>query len=109
MGTVHKIRAVEGEGSVQYGHFSDKEEGFFKCGRPHFLVQKTSDFLYLWCVRTDKGSCASADIWRTRGSIFRDFVRTSFMDGPLSWIFLLRFVTLSICKIICAGARAFKV
>jgi len=37
---------------------------------PHFLVQKTST-ISKWCVRTDK--------WK--GSIFRDFVRTSFMDG----------------------------
>jgi len=31
-----------------------------------------------------KGGGASADILQTRGegSIFRDFVRTSFMDGP---------------------------
>jgi len=28
---------------VQYRHFSDNR-GFFRCGRPHFLVQKTSDF-----------------------------------------------------------------
>jgi len=26
----------------------------FRCGRPHFLKQKTSDFLHIWCVRTDK-------------------------------------------------------
>jgi len=32
---------------------------------------KTPIFRNLWCVRTDK-----------RESIFRDFVRTSFMDAP---------------------------
>jgi len=35
-------------------------------------------FLNLGCVCTDKDGFGSAD----RGSIFRDFVRTSFMDAP---------------------------
>jgi len=38
-------------------------------------------FRNLWCIRKDKGgrgSCAD----RGGGSIFRDFVRTSFMDAP---------------------------
>jgi len=44
------------EGVVQCGHFSDKgERGFFRCGRPHFLMQKTRIFRNLWCVHTDKG------------------------------------------------------
>jgi len=46
-------------------------EGILRCGRPHFLVQNTTDFRNLWYVRTNNG-----------GSIFRDFVGTSFMDGP---------------------------
>jgi len=43
-----------------------------------------SKLTYLWCVRTDKGGWASADILRTRGegSIFSDFLRTSFVVGP---------------------------
>jgi len=41
---IKNVRSQEGEGFVQCGHFSDKR-GFFRCGRPHFLVQKTSDFL----------------------------------------------------------------
>jgi len=46
----------------------------FRCGRPHFFAQnKTSDFSKFMIVRTDKEG---------GGSIFRDFVRTSFMDGP---------------------------
>jgi len=35
-----------------------KDKGFFRCGRPHFLVQKTSDFSkFMVCLhgRTDKG------------------------------------------------------
>jgi len=31
-----------------------RKEGFFRCGRPHFLVQKTPDFQNSWCVRTDR-------------------------------------------------------
>jgi len=33
-----------GLGVAQCRHFVDKGERFFKCGRPHFLVQKTSDY-----------------------------------------------------------------
>jgi len=29
---------------VQCGHFMKKGEGIFRCGRPHLLMQKTSDF-----------------------------------------------------------------
>jgi len=29
--------------------------GFFSCGRPHFLEQKTWIFRNFWYVRTDKG------------------------------------------------------
>jgi len=34
-GAVHK-RQPQSEVFVQCRHFSDKEEGFFNCGRPHF-------------------------------------------------------------------------
>jgi len=44
LGAVHKGRHRQGEEVVQCGHFVDKGEGFFRCGRPHFLAQKTSDF-----------------------------------------------------------------
>jgi len=61
------------------------KEEFFICGRPHFLVQKRRIFRNLWCVRMDKerrlSQCGHfAD--NGEGSIFRDFVRTSFMDSP---------------------------
>jgi len=29
-------------------------EGFFRCGRPHFFVQKHRIFQNFWCVRMDK-------------------------------------------------------
>jgi len=53
-----------------------------------FWCKKHRIFRNLWCVRTEKkeGECrTSAHILRTRrrGSIFRDFVRTSFTDGSL--------------------------
>jgi len=46
----------------------------FRCGRPYVLLQKTSDVSNLRCVRTDK----------CRGTIFRNFVRTSFMKKKTS-------------------------
>jgi len=44
-----------------------RTRGFFICGRPHFFVQKHRVFWKLWCVCTDKGSWASANILWTRG------------------------------------------
>jgi len=78
------IKDVRSQGVVQCGYFADK--WLFRCGRPHFLVQKTSDFRNLWCVRNKRGGGVSQYVHlRTRreGSIFCDFVRPSFMDGLL--------------------------
>jgi len=70
--------------------FRTRGEGFFRCGRPHFLAQKNFGFFEIYGVsalRTDKGGRGVEQV-RTfadkgeRGSIFTDFVRTSFMDGP---------------------------
>jgi len=52
-----------------------------------FWRQKLRIFRNLWCVRTAKRewSWASATFCGqggVEGSIFRDFVRMSFMDGP---------------------------
>jgi len=47
---------------------------------------KNLEFLgNLWCIRTDKvGRVVElVRIFSDRGSIFCDFVRTHFMDGPL--------------------------
>jgi len=38
-----KMSAVRGKAVVQCGHFTDK--GVFRCRLPHFLMQKTSDFM----------------------------------------------------------------
>jgi len=48
---------------------------FFRCGRPHFLAQKTSDFeIYGVSERTrELSQCGQ----RVGGPIFRDFVWTS--------------------------------
>jgi len=51
---------------------------------PHFLAQKPSNFSKFMVYPDRQEGLSSADILRTRRSIFRDFVRTSFMDGPLS-------------------------
>jgi len=54
---------------------------------------KIIGFRNLWCVCTDKG----VELARTfygpgrKGSIFRDFVRTSFMDGPLKVSYQYRY------------------
>jgi len=39
----------EGRGFLQYGHFSDKGEGFLIWCKNHCCFQK------LWCVRTNNG------------------------------------------------------
>jgi len=50
------VRSQGGEGLSSADIFRTRR--FLKCGRPHFLVQKTSDF---WYVRMDKGGWGSAD------------------------------------------------
>jgi len=70
--SIKDVRSQGGEKFVQCGYFADKG-GFFKCRRPHFSKQKTSHFWkFMVCTHGQGG----------RGSIFRDFVRTSFMDRP---------------------------
>jgi len=60
-----------------------------------FWRKKLRIFQNLWCVRTDKGGRGIETV-RTffgqeeRGSIFRDFLRTSFMDGHLVVLFHLK-------------------
>jgi len=50
-----------------------------------FWCKKLRVFQNLWCVRTDK------DRERDGRSIFRDFVRASFMNGPLCSVYTYRF------------------
>jgi len=73
---------------VQFGHFADKGEGFFRCGCPQFLTQKTPDFLKLMMCLHGQGGRGLSQCGhfsdKGEGSIFRDFVRTSFMAAPNS-------------------------
>jgi len=56
---------------------------FFRYGRPHFLVQKTSNFSkFMLCPHGQGGKGMSQCGQEGRGSIFCDFVRTSCMDAP---------------------------
>jgi len=63
-----------------------------KGGSWHFLVQKTSDFSNLWCVRTDKRGErgeASADILRSEGEgNFSRFCANVLYGRPLSHSYL---------------------
>jgi len=55
LGAVHQTSAVTGGGVVQCEHFSDKR-AFFRYGRPHFLVQNTSDFSkFMVCLHEQRG------------------------------------------------------
>jgi len=61
----------------------------FRCERPKFLLQKLKILQKFWCVRTDKeGRVEAVQIFIGQGgeSIFGDFVRTSFTDGPLNTV-----------------------
>jgi len=80
--SIKDVRSQGGGGFVQCGHFADKGgRGFFRCGRPHFLAQKNSNFSKFMLCPHGKGGVVQCG-QGGRGSIFRVFVRTSFMDGP---------------------------
>jgi len=68
---------------VRCRHFADK--GVFRCGSPHFLVQKASDFSKFTVCPHGQGErelsqCGHFSVMERL--IFCDFVRMSFMDGP---------------------------
>jgi len=54
---------------------------FFRCGRPQFLEQKTSDFSKFMVCPHGQGGFSQRE-QEGGGAIFRDFVQTSFMDDP---------------------------
>jgi len=74
-GAIHK-RPLQSGGFVQCG-----QGGFFRCRRPHFL-SKMHWIFEIYVSAWTRG----VESVRTRGreSIFQDFVRTFFMDSPLS-------------------------
>jgi len=85
LGSVHKRRPQSGErGFVQCGYFSDK--GFLQMWTSALFGAKTSYFRNLRCDCTNKweGGWAKRTFFGQgrEGSIFCDFVRTPFMDGP---------------------------
>jgi len=61
--------------------FGQGGSGILQMRTPHFLVQKRSNFSKFLVCPHGQGGWGSSDILRRRMSIFRDFVRTSFMDG----------------------------
>jgi len=82
LGAVHKGRPQSGRFvKCGQGGSSDADVRTFWCKNAKFFE------IYGVSARTrGEGGSASADILRTRGrvSIFRDFVRTSFMNGALT-------------------------
>jgi len=74
------------EGVIQCG-----QGEFFRCGRPRFFGAKNIVFdiygVSAWTrgkgVEPVRTFCRQEE----RGSIFSDFVRTSFMEGHLFWFF----------------------
>jgi len=55
-----------------------RTRGFFRCGRLHFFVQKSSDFLkFVVCPHGQGRGWASADILWTRGGV--NFSRLNFV------------------------------
>jgi len=86
LGAVHKDVRSQGEGVCRVRtFFGQGGKGSSDADVHTFLWKKLRNFLNLWCVHTDKGDWANADILRTwvRGLIFREFVRMSFMNGSL--------------------------
>jgi len=77
-GTVHKRRPQSGGCPVRTRRGGGR---VFRCGRPHFLAQKSLIFKIYGVSARTRGGIKPVRT-RGRGSVFRDFVRTSFMDGP---------------------------
>jgi len=79
-GAVHKIRP-QSEGNGKFVQCGQRGRGFFRCGRPHISVPKSSVFRNLWCVRPA----------RTREvSQFSRFCADTLYGRPLTnqpWIF----------------------
>jgi len=60
------------------------QDGFFRCGRPHFLVQKHWIFRNLLFVRTDKGGWGLSQYEQGgRGQFFAILCGSGF-ERPLS-------------------------
>jgi len=81
------VISVRGEGVCPVRtFFGQGGKGLFRCGRPHFLVQKpkTSDFSKFIVFPHGQGGlnqCGHFSDKRGGGSFFRNFMQTSFIDG----------------------------
>jgi len=106
LGAVHKRRPQSGgKGDLSIVDIlRTRGEGVFsKADVRTFWRKNLRIFWNLWCVHTDKGEggWTSTDILRIRGTIFRDFVRTFFMDGPLLFCVLVCSFVFMFLKIGC--------
>jgi len=87
LGSVHKRRPNHEREFLQCGHFADKGERVLQMRISALFEAKPLDFSkFVWCIRTDKeGEFEPVRTLYGQGGgiIFRDFMRTSFMGGPL--------------------------
>jgi len=81
---------------VQCGHFADKEEGgFFRCRRPHFLMQTTLNFSKFTVVRMDKeGEGEPVRNFSDKGKEvkFSRFCADVFYGRPFAFYFIFKFL-----------------
>jgi len=79
--SIKNVRSQGGGGLLSSADIL-RTRGFIKCGRPHFLAQKTSNFSELMVCPHGQGELSQCGHFADTGSIFRDFVGTFFMDRP---------------------------
>jgi len=85
-GTVHERRPQSGgRGFVQCGHFADKEgRGVLQMRTSALFGAKNFGFFKIYGVSARLRREEGLNHCGQRRSIFCDFVRMSFMDGPFS-------------------------
>jgi len=105
LGVVHKRCPQSGGGGLSsVDTFGQGRRGVLRMRTPALLAKKTSDFSkFIVCphgqeVRREVSQCGHFADKCGRGLIFRDFVQTSFMDGPLRKILLLLLLLQTIVK-----------
>jgi len=78
------MKDVRSQGIVQCGYFAAREEGVLPMRTSIFLVQKLSGFSKFMMCPHGQGGFSQCGHFSDKGegSIFRDFVWTSFMNGP---------------------------
>jgi len=53
--SIKDVRSQEERGLTSAGIFRTRDEGFFRCGHPHFFAQKTSDFSKFMVCQNGQG------------------------------------------------------